>query len=50
MRSKYISKALAGTVILSMMGTLFPTMASAEWEKDSQGNVYYAQDNQKLTR
>ncbi|MDR3595423.1 InlB B-repeat-containing protein [Clostridium sp.] len=49
MRSKYISKALAGTVILSMMGTLFPTMASAEWEKDSQGNLYYTQDNQKLT-
>lgn len=49
MKSKFISKILAGTVILSAVSTLFSTMASAEWEKDSQGNLYYTQDNQKLT-
>ena len=49
MRRKFINKLILGTMVSTMIGTLVPVKASAEWVKDYQNNWYYTQNNVKLT-
>ena len=49
MRRKFINKLILGTMVSTMIGTLVPVEASAEWVKDYQNNWYYTQNNVKMT-
>ena len=49
MRRDFISKLILGTMISTMVYTLVPIRASAEWVTDYQDNRYYTQNNKKVT-
>ena len=49
MRRKFINKLILVTMVSTMIGTLVPVEASAEWVKDYQNNWYYTQNNVKMT-
>ncbi len=49
MKRKFINKIISGVMVATTVFTLNPSKASAEWANDYQGNLYYMQDNQKMT-
>ncbi|OVE67380.1 hypothetical protein CCS79_14780 [Clostridium diolis] len=49
MKRKFINKIISGVMVTTTLFTLNPSKASAEWANDYQGNLYYMQDNQKMT-
>lgn len=49
MKRKFINKMISGVMVTTTLFTLNSSKASAEWANDYQGNLYYMQDNQKMT-
>lgn len=49
MKLKFINKVVLGLVICASVFSLGSIKASAEWVNDYQGNLYYMQNNTKLT-
>ncbi|WP_459479380.1 Ig-like domain-containing protein [Clostridium saccharoperbutylacetonicum] len=49
MKRELINKIVVGTIISTTLFTLAPTVASAAWVNDYQGNYYFMQDGKKVT-